>query len=115
MNMAQVQRWITEAVVDHPQGLSTALAEQFSVSRATAASTLRKLVSEGWLLRGGSPTRPTYAPGANRRIGRLYSLPGIDELFRVFTNQHPDVRLYPEKAVPAVQEMIVRVTAANIR
>lgn len=52
--------------------------ERFGVSRAAAASALRKLEAEGWVVRHGT-TRPTYALGALRRVSKTYALPGIDE------------------------------------
>lgn len=76
--MWEVQRWITEAVIRNPVGLSMELAEHFNVSRATAAAALRKLADEGWIIRHGT-TRPYYSLGAKRRTSRVYGLPGVDE------------------------------------
>jgi hypothetical protein len=78
LNLMLVRRWVTKAAVDNPQGLSTELAERFGVSRVAAASTLRKLVAEGWIVREGT-TRPTYVLGKKRRISNSYKLPGVDE------------------------------------
>lgn len=76
--MQEVERWITEAVVRNPVALSTELAEHFKVSRASAATALRKLTTNGWLVRHGT-TRPFYTLGAKRRISRVYKLEGLDE------------------------------------
>lgn len=96
LDMMQVRRWVTEASHRHPQALSAALVERFKVSRAAAATALRKLADEGWIVRHGS-TRPSYTPGRKRRISQVYALPGVDEQhcweadFQPYFNLPPNV------------------------
>mgnify|MGYP001765995543 CR=1 FL=1 len=54
------------------------LAENFGVSRITAARMLKALVQDKWLASSGS-TRPVYRLGENRQVIKSYALPGIDE------------------------------------
>ncbi|MDR1310480.1 MAG: DUF4325 domain-containing protein [Burkholderiaceae bacterium] len=74
----KIYQWVTAAVIRNPGSLSSELSKKFHVSRATAASILRKLTEEGWIVRNGS-TRPVYSLGRKRRISNVYALPGVDE------------------------------------
>jgi hypothetical protein len=71
--------WATAAVHMHAQEMSRAFADRFKVTRQAAAGALKRLVADGWLVRGGSPTRPTYGPGANRLVYFWQTLPVADE------------------------------------
>lgn len=74
----KARSWITRGVVEHPDSLSTAMANHFKVTRATASSWLRKLADEGWVTRQGT-TRPRFGLGPNRRVLQKYDLPGVEE------------------------------------
>ncbi len=74
----QVHSWITRAVAEHPTDLSSAFSNQFGVTRATAATWLRKLCHDEWLIRHGDK-RPHYAMGPKRLLLSSYAIPGIDE------------------------------------
>lgn len=79
LTVQQARRWVTrEIVTGNDAHLSSRLADQFQVSRVTAANSLRKLVNDGWLESSGG-TRPTYRLGRNREIAETFSLPGVDE------------------------------------
>ncbi len=78
LNTFEVRRWAITSVLENGQHMSNAFAKEFKVSRATAATALKKLVSEGWLTTTGG-TRPTFALGRNRELAHTYNLPGIDE------------------------------------
>lgn len=78
INQTYLRRWITVATTQHPKDLSGALMARFCVSRAAAATALRKLEAEGWIIRHGT-TRPTFELGPLRRVSKSYELPGIDE------------------------------------
>ncbi len=71
--------WVTQTTRSNPDGLTTALAENFGVSRAAAATFIKKCVETGFLLRSGSSTRPSYALSEKRQILKKYPLSGIDE------------------------------------
>jgi len=58
--------------------LSRGFVEQFEVSRATAAKTLRGFVASGWLESTGG-TKPVFRLGGNRIAVKSYPLPGVDE------------------------------------
>lgn len=79
LNRFEIRRWATDAVrAGHGGALSRMLAENFGVSRITAARMLKTLVQEKWLASSGS-TRPVYRLGENRQVTKGYALPGIDE------------------------------------
>lgn len=78
VDLVRLRRWVTKAVLDEGKRLSQALCAEFGVSRAAAATHLKKLVESGWLTSSGG-TRPVYGPGRNREIMMTYPLPGITE------------------------------------
>lgn len=73
-----VHEWITRATVAYPHDLAKAFCEQFGVTRATAATWLRKLVAEDWVRKDGA-TRPTWSLGPRRLLVSRYLLPELDE------------------------------------
>lgn len=78
LDHAAVRRWAIDNVLAHSKQMSKELAAHFGVSRASAASSLKRLVAEGWLETTGG-TRPLFRLGRNREIIRTYQLPGVDE------------------------------------
>lgn len=75
----QLHMWATQAAFAHPRNMSRALADKFGVSRQAAATVLRRLVTDGWLAKSGSTTRPVYSPGPNRLVYLRGSLPVAEE------------------------------------
>jgi anti-sigma regulatory factor (Ser/Thr protein kinase) len=74
----KIHAWITRATVAYPHDLAKAFSEQFGVTRATAATWLRKLVAEDWVRKDGT-TRPIWSPGPRRLLVSRYSLPDLEE------------------------------------
>jgi len=78
-SQSQVHAWATIAVRDHPNDLSHAFSDHFKVTRQSAVSALKRLVSDEWLERSGRSTRPTYRPGPNRLVSIHETLPNTQE------------------------------------
>lgn len=79
LDLRALTAWITSGATDHPRDLSRAAAEHFGVSRSTARKGLARLVEQGWLVRGGSRSRPIYRPGVLREVTHTYALAALEE------------------------------------
>lgn len=60
-------------------GLTTALMNEFSVSRPTATKFISQLIESNFLEKTGKQNRPLYQLGTNRKIYRSYKIDGIDD------------------------------------
>jgi STAS-like domain of unknown function (DUF4325) len=79
INLDALRQWATVQVTSHPKDFTKVLADNFSLTRAGAATYVHQLEAEGFIVRAGSITRPTFSPGSSRIIRKNYSLPGVDE------------------------------------
>lgn len=77
--LSEATAWITEEAQRHPADLVPRVAALLDIRRATATRLLKQLVDAQWLLREGTPRRPSYRPGALRQVVRRYLLTGLDE------------------------------------
>jgi anti-sigma regulatory factor (Ser/Thr protein kinase) len=103
LNRFIVRRWAVQAVLDGKGShLSKGLAEQFGVTRMSAARALKGLVGEGWLETSGG-TRPTFRLGRNRFMIKTYPLPGVDEGFAWATDFAPVFDTLPKNIVAIAQ------------
>lgn len=75
----EVRRFATTHAAAHARDFTRALASRFGVTRAGAAPAVRRLEAEGFLVRAGGATRPTFAPGPSRLVVERTALPGVDE------------------------------------
>jgi anti-sigma regulatory factor (Ser/Thr protein kinase) len=74
-----ITRWITAAALQHPTDLAEHLARRLTIARSTAGKLLRRLVAAQWLVREGTPRRPSYRPGLLRQAVHTYALQSLDE------------------------------------
>jgi anti-sigma regulatory factor (Ser/Thr protein kinase) len=74
-----VRHWATQAIRQHTTDLTAALCETFKVTRAAAATAVRQLETEGFIVRTRTGTRPAFAPGPSRLLNATEPLPGLDE------------------------------------
>lgn len=74
-----VAQWATQHVAEHTKDFTHALAENFGVTRSAAATAVKILERDGYVIRSGGKTRPTFSPGPSTWIERSYTLPGLDE------------------------------------
>lgn len=79
IDLRDASAWVTRAVHEHPADLTQALAARYGVTRAAAATAIRKLEEYGWVQRSGGRTRPVFQPTARRWLEQDYVLPGVDE------------------------------------
>jgi hypothetical protein len=92
---SEIQAWATGAVTTRSRDMSKAFCEKFGVTRQTAASALRKLVADGWIVKSGSQTRPVYSLGANRLLHFSIGLPVLEEDQVWFAQVKPWLSLRP--------------------
>ena len=62
----RLRSWATGAVIESPDSLTRRLADEFNVSRKTANVAVRRLESEGVLIREHGTTHPRFSPGNKR-------------------------------------------------
>lgn len=74
-----VAQWTTVHVGTHSKDFTHALAKNFNVTRAAAATAVKALELDGYIVRSGSKTRPVFSPGSSKWIKKSYRLPGLDE------------------------------------
>ena len=78
--LAGIAPWITAAALQHPRDLAAHLVQRLGCSRRVAGGLLRQLVAAQWLVvAGGTPRKPTHAPGPLRQVVRQYPLSGLQE------------------------------------
>ncbi len=77
--LRELKAVITSKVIAEPTHLCAKLADQFGVSRSSMGKWLRVLIADGWLVRGGTQSRPVYKPGLVREVSRSYPIKGLDE------------------------------------
>lgn len=66
IDLTEVTRWITAAVLAHPDDLTTHLAARLTISPRSARALIRRLESAQWLVRDGSPRQTRWRPGLLR-------------------------------------------------
>jgi STAS-like domain of unknown function (DUF4325) len=71
--------WATKNVGINNKNFTSAFAVHFGLTRAGAAPAIQKLERDGYIVRTGSGTRPTFSQGSNRYLQSDYQLPGVDE------------------------------------
>lgn len=74
-----LRAWATQAIADHGDDFTLALAQHFGVSRMAAVGAVRRLEQEGFVQRVRGGTRPLFAPGPSRLLTATAPLPGLDE------------------------------------
>lgn len=79
MPLTAATTWITEVALHCPQGLRDVVAQRLQLKPVAAGRLLQRLVDLQWLVREGSPRRPTWRPGAMRQVVRRYALAGLHE------------------------------------
>lgn len=79
IDLPAITQWITAAAHRHPDDLATHVAERTGLSRASAQKAIQRLVEAQWLVREGTPRRPTYRPGTLRQVVGRYALGGLEE------------------------------------
>ena len=77
--LAPITQWITEAALQHADGMPAHLMQRLQISRRQAVRLLGKLVDMQWLVFEGTPRKPRYRPGALRQVVRRYELAGLQE------------------------------------
>jgi anti-sigma regulatory factor (Ser/Thr protein kinase) len=71
--------WITAGAAQHPHDLADHVAERSGISRRSANKALARLVELNWLVREGTPRRPSFRAGLLRQVVRSYALAGLEE------------------------------------
>jgi len=70
----RLKSWATAAAVENPDSLTRRLADEFSVSRKTANVAVRRLESEGVLIREHGTTHPRFVLGNKRSRDVEYTI-----------------------------------------
>ncbi len=71
--------YITEAALQHPQGLAAHVAGRTQLSLGTVRKALKRLTDLGWLQRTGTQRSAGYRPGLLRQVVKRYALAGLQE------------------------------------
>ncbi len=70
----RIRSWATAAVLENPSNFTRRLAEQFGFSRKTANAAVRRLESEGLVVRRNATTHPSFSAGPRRERLLNYSM-----------------------------------------
>jgi anti-sigma regulatory factor (Ser/Thr protein kinase) len=79
IDLNDVTRWITAAVLAHPDGLAAHLATRLAISRRSAATLIRRLEAAQWIARDGTSRHARWRPGLLRQAVHRYALADLDE------------------------------------
>ena len=75
IDMDEAKAWVFGAVTLHAHDLVKAFAQRFQTDKTTALAILDELALAGVITRGGSESRPEFAPASNLTLMHSYSLP----------------------------------------
>lgn len=95
---AEIDAALLQAVAAHPRDLVGMVAAQLGLSTARVGTQVRALLAGGYLEKSGT-TRPTYAPGRNRRFQRRFERSGLAEDSVWFDQLWPLLRELPRNVV----------------
>jgi anti-sigma regulatory factor (Ser/Thr protein kinase) len=79
LDLNEISRWITAAVLAHPDDLASHLALRLAITRRSATTLMRRLETAQWLAREGTSRKPVWRPGLLRQAVHRYALADLDE------------------------------------
>lgn len=79
IDLNEITRWITAAVLAHPDDLPAHLVQRLAITRRSATALIRRLEAAQWLAHEGPRRRPRWHPGLLRQAVHRYALADLDE------------------------------------